>query len=196
MDTISIWSIEYLMGSWQPTIGDPTPMGWYTVVSYYACSLVAFAAAWINKNVERKSFFFWCGAGFLMILLGINKQFDIQSLFTEMGRQMARAQGWMDQRESVQFSFIMVFGISAVSAFLLFSIVMRDLFGRFRLAVSALFFLLGFIIVRAVSIHSFDMIIQFKYLGVKMNWLFELTGIYLIGAAGFKEFIQAKRVKS
>lgn len=191
-----MWSLEYLMGSWQPTIGDPSAMGWFTVGSYYACSLVAFATAVIHKSGEKKSFFFWCGVGFLMVLLGINKQYDIQSLFTEMGRQIARAQGWMDQRESVQFWFIMAFGISALSAFLLFSMVMRRLVGRFRLAVSALFLLLSFIVIRAVSIHSFDMIIQFKYLGVKMNWLFELTGIYVIGAAGFKEFIRAKRVKS
>jgi hypothetical protein len=184
------------MGSWQPTIGDPTVMGWFTVGSYYACSLVAFVAALTDKDVERKSFFFWCGVGFLMILLAVNKQYDIQSLFTEMGRQIARAQGWMDQREIVQFWFIMVFGASATVALLLFSIVMRDLFRRFILAFSGLFFLLAFLVIRAVSIHSFDMIIQFKYLGVKMNWLFELTGIYVTGAAGFKEILQAKRVKS
>jgi hypothetical protein len=184
------------MGQWRPMIGDPTVMGWLIVGSYYACSAVAFVAALTDKDVGKKSFFFWCGVSFLMILLAVNKQYDIQSLFTEMGRQIARAQGWMDQREIVQFWFVMVFGASAAVAFLLFSIVMRGLFGRFTLAFSGLYFLLNFLVIRAVSIHSFDMIIQYDYLGVKMNWLFELTGIGAIGAAGFKEILQAKRVKS
>jgi hypothetical protein len=30
----SLWSLEYLMGRWQPAIGDPSFMGWFTVAAY------------------------------------------------------------------------------------------------------------------------------------------------------------------
>ena len=32
-----------------------------------------------------------------MLLLGINKQLDLQSLFTEVMRDMAHAQGWYNE---------------------------------------------------------------------------------------------------
>lgn len=195
MSDITVFSFEYLMGRWRPTIGDPTFMGWFTVGSYYACAVIALLAALINKNIERRSFFFWSMVCVIMLLLGINKQFNVQSLITEMGRQIARAYGWLDQRGTVQFWLIIVLGSSSAAMLLWFTIAMNELLRRFTLAFTGLLFLISFIIIRAVSLHSFDMVIQSSFLSIKMNWLFELTGIYMVGVAGFKECFQARKRK-
>jgi hypothetical protein len=129
-----------------------------------------------------------------MILLGINKQLDLQSLFTEIGRQIARAQGWMDHRRMVQFWFIVAFGTSAIAAFLSLVRIRRDLFKRFTLAFTGLFFLLCFIVIRAAGFHHFDEMLGFKLFGAKMNWLLELTGIYSISIAGLEEFLHLKKI--
>jgi hypothetical protein len=34
-------------------------------------------------------------------------------------------------------------------------------------------------------------VLDFRPVGVRMNWIFELTGIYMILAAGFRETILA-----
>jgi len=65
-------------------------MGWFTVFSYFACSLAAFFASRAARDAERRAFLFWSAICLLMIFLGINKQLDLQSLFTEVGRQIAR----------------------------------------------------------------------------------------------------------
>ena len=122
-----------------------------------------------------------------MILLGINKQLDLQSLFTEVGRQIARAQGWMDHRGIVQFWFIVTFGTTAMGAFVLVVIIMKDLFRRFALAFTGLFFSLSFIIIRASSFHHFDKMFGLKFFELKINWLLELIGIYLIFLGEFKD---------
>jgi len=128
-----------------------------------------------------------------MILLGINKQLDLQSLFTEIGRQVARAQGWMDQRRIVQFWFIVAFGTTALGGFLLFAIIRRDLFRRFMLAFSGLFFLLSFIVIRAAGFHHFDEMLGFRFFGARMNWVLELTGIYSIVIGEVGEILHLRR---
>jgi uncharacterized membrane protein len=131
-----------------------------------------------------------------MIGLGVNKQVDLQSLLTEVGRQIARAQGWMDKRRIVQVWFIVFFGIAAVAGVLSFSIIMRNWFRRFTLVFIGFFFLTSLIVIRAVSFHHFYEIIQYRFLGAKMNWALELTGIYLIVLAGCKEIFQRRRIRS
>lgn len=195
MNIISFWSLEYLKGQWRPTIGDPSFVGWFTVVSYFACAVLSSILALTNQNTDRRSFLFWCIISLIMILLGINKQLDLQSLFTEIGRQIVRAQGWMDHRRIVQFWFIVAFGTTAIAAFLSLVRIRRDLFRRFTLAFTGLFFLLCFIVIRAAGFHHFDEMLGFRLFGAKMNWLLELTGIYAIVLAAFKEIILLKKVR-
>lgn len=164
-------------------------MGWFTVASYFLCALVVWFLSAGCKEKDEKASSFWFMVGIVMVLLGINKQLDLQSLFTEIGRQIAKAQGWMDQRRIVQAFFIGIVGIGAALFFYWISVRARDLFGRFRLAFVGLFFLLSFIVIRAASFHHFDEVIRFRFHGAKMNWLFELTGIYLVMIAGLKEII-------
>jgi len=128
-----------------------------------------------------------------MILLGVNKQLDLQSLFTEVGRQIAKAQGWMDHRRIVQFWFIVAFGSAAIAAFLLLVGIRPDLFKRFPIAFAGLFFLLCFIVIRAAGFHHFDEMLGFRLFGAKMNWLIELTGIYAIFVAGLLEMVRLKK---
>ena len=182
-------TFEYLIGSWRPQIGDPSFMGWFTVASYFFCAIVAFAATLFIRRDERKAFLFWGMVAIMMIFLGFNKQLDLQSLFTEIGRQVAKKQGWMEQRRWVQFWFIVIFGITAMSGFFFLMVIMRSLFRRFMLAFIGLFFLISFIVIRAASFHHFDQMLWFRVFGAKMNWLMELAGIYAIVIAGIKEMM-------
>ena len=186
-------TFEYLIGSWRPQIGDPTFMGWFTVAAYFLCAIVAFSATFFIRREERKAFLFWGMIAFIMILLGINKQLDLQSLFTEIGRQVAKKQGWMEERRIVQFWFIVGFGATAITGFILFTVVMRNVFRRFRLAFIGLFFLVSFIIIRAASFHHFDEAIHFRIFNTKMNWILELGGIFWVTLAGIKEIIRKRK---
>jgi hypothetical protein len=187
---------DYLMGNWQPSIGDPSFMGWLTVASYFACAMIAWVVALSARHRGGRTFRFWSVICFLMILLGINKQLDLQSLFTEVGRQIAIAQGWMVRRRVVQFWFIVSFGTVTIAAVLSFAFLMQRLFRRFMLAFIGLFFLAGFIVIRAVSFHHVDMMLRHRLFGARMNWVLELTGICLIGIAGYKEIIQMKKTRA
>jgi hypothetical protein len=193
MITASFWSLASLMGDWHPTIGDPSFMGWFTVASYFACAAITLSTAIKNQNAGKNSFLFWSIITVLMVLFGINKQLDLQSLLTEIGRQIARHQGWMDQRRSVQFWFIAFLGTLAIASFLLFIRIMRDALRRCMLAFVGLFFLISFIMIRAVSFHHFYQMLGFSILSVKINWIIELSGIYIIIVAAIIDIYRVKK---
>ncbi len=130
---------------WRPEIGDPTFMGWFTVVAYGVAALLAWRA-WSARR-ER----IWLGTAVLMVLLCVNKQFDLQSLFTDIGREIARHGGWYEDRRLVQKGFVLavlagagVFGGWFVWRF-------REFLAHHKLLVAGLFLLLMFIVVRAIS---------------------------------------------
>jgi hypothetical protein len=181
------WSIDYLMGRWHPTIGDPTFMGWLTVVAYFAGAFLTFMTAYHARVYDRRAFLFWWISGVLLTLLGINKQLDLQSLFTEIGRQVAKEQGWYGQRREFQFGFVEVFTAIALGSFAVLAIKMRTLFRRFALAFTGIFFLVSFIIIRAASFHHVDKVLGTWFLGAKINWILELGGILIIIIAAIKE---------
>ena len=130
-----------------------------------------------------------------MLLLGINKQLDLQSLLTEMGRQVARYQGWMEQRRVVQFGFIACFSTILMAGFVCFCIVMRNLFRRFLLAFTGLFFLLGFIIIRAASFHHIDEVLHSRIWNLKMNWILELGGIFTVWVAAAIDIRRSGKIR-
>jgi len=186
----SIWSLEYLMGRWQPGFHDDHFIGWLITGSYLACAILAFIyATFLNQRENRRAYHFWLAIGILMTLLGINKQLALQMLLTEMGRQVARAQGWYENRHIVQFTFIIIFVTTFSGAFVWFTRSFRDLSRRYLLAFCGLFFLLTFVFIRASAFHHVDELIQFDLHGIRMNWILELAGIYMILLAVLKEFI-------
>ena len=97
--------------NWTPGIGDPSIRGWVTVVLYLACAFVCWRTARKlseqapNRTEELR--IWWC-VSVLFTVLGINKQLDLQTALTELGRIIAQHQGWYAHRQTVQLAFIVV----------------------------------------------------------------------------------------
>lgn len=169
-------------GQWQPGIGDPTLMGWVTVVAYLVAAFLCGNSSLKNK----RDHWFWMTLSAILLLLGINKQLDLQSWLTVVGRQMAIEQGWYQERRQFQFDFIL--GLIAFSfAGLMFLIqAMGKSWKRVRLALLGLIFLLSFIVIRATSFHHIDTLLGWEFAGFRFNWLFELGGISCIAIAAIR----------
>ncbi|MGZ3215376.1 hypothetical protein [Paracoccus sp. T5] len=163
---------------WAPEIGDPNVTGWVTVAVYLVTALLA-AAVWRGTGVGRGRAF-WAVLTLILGFLALNKQLDLQTALTEVGRCLAWSQGWYENRRFVQAGFIGALLVLLVMG--LFS-AMQALRGNLRrnlLALLGLTVLLGFVMVRAVSIHDFDFLISDRSLGVPNNFLFENAGLVLI----------------
>ena len=181
---------------WRPQIGDPSFMGWLTVAAY---ALAAFTAWLAARRAGRApglaggSRGMWLLVTALMVFLCLNKQLDLQSLFTDIGRAISWKQGWYQQRREFQKWFVR--GVLAASfcttAFLVFRY--RGFWRKHFLLSTGLAFLLSFIVIRAISFHHVDVLLKASVAGVKINWFLELTGIALIWLAALLDYCNPRR---
>lgn len=183
---------EGWIGQWSPGIGDPSFTGWLTVAAYVVAAVVCWRARRVAK-AERApapghtAVRFWSVLAVGLGLLGVNKQLDLQTAVTEIGRMLARAQGWYDHRRWVQLAFIgLVVLIVAFACRWLLRAAAGD-FSRLWLAVVGAAVLGAFVAVRASSFHHVDACIWFDLLfGLRVNAVVELGGICCIGTAALR----------
>ena len=172
---------------WSPGIGDPTAMGWITVAVYLAAAAVALVVAIqapFPAASRRRERLFWALLAAMLLALAVNKQLDLQSYLTALGRCLAQHQGWFDRRRFVQEAVIL--GLLVVMALLAVALWrwMRGTLARNGAALAGLVLVLGFVAIRAVGFHHVDALIKLDVMNMRLNWLFELTGPVLISLAG------------
>jgi hypothetical protein len=168
---------------WRPEIGDPTVMGWLTVVAYFLVAALCFHRAREASfpASKRTEVLFWTGLGGLLVFLGINKQLDLQTWLTLLGRRVAIAEGWYDHRRTVQLIFVALISLAAVGSLVFIWRLVRTHAEELWISLAGFVLLLGFVIIRAASFHHVDAMINFDLAGVRMNWLIELGAIAFIG---------------
>ena len=173
-----VFSVLYacVTNRWQPTIGDPTVMGWVTVAAYF----IGASACFVAGNVRMRDGKFWLWLCFLLVCLGINKQFDFQSLLTAIGRCVSQMQGWYEDRRAVQFFFILALGTFCAALLVYTLLRMARRLHRIGIAVLGFGLLLSFVAIRAVSFTHFDAFIGTDFAGIRMNWILEIGGITLV----------------
>lgn len=170
---------------WVPSIGDPTIIGWVTVAVYFIVAVICLKAAF-TSNSEKSIKNFWLFLTFFLIALGINKQLDLQTLFTQIGKSIAIEQGWYKNRRLVQLGFIILIGLIGVTSIALLLKIYKNSTSAIKISLIGYIILFAFILIRASSFHHMD-----TFISIKMNWLLELGGLATIGIGSF-QYSQAK----
>lgn len=167
--------------NWRPGIGDPTIGGWLTVVLYF----LSVWSTWKTGSVvwQRNEFALWRAISLMFIALGINKQLDLQTALTEVGRTLAFEQGWYAHRQIVQIWFIIGIATICLTIALVLLWLVYDTPFPTWLALLGMVIVLAFVLIRAASFHHIDRFIGSRILGLKWNWVLEMGGISIVLAA-------------
>jgi hypothetical protein len=173
-------------------------MGWFTVWAYATGALMAAATALrmgdrAVEGARLKARTLWLLVALLMAFLCVNKQLDLQSLFTDIGRVAAKREGWYGQRRDVQAVFVFCVLGSAAGLVFWMTVKLRVFWSTHTLLLAGLIYTLTFIVVRTVSFHHIDRLLNTHLEGMKMNWLLELTGIALVTAAALLELATTRK---
>lgn len=182
-------------GHWHLGIGDPTPMGWFTVAAYCAAAWVC----WQAHTTQRARALaaarpcLWLLMTIALGLLGINKQLDLQTALTDLGRAFAHRDGWYEQRHAVQAYFIIVVGAAGALGLLGLGWLSRPLSIGRSTAIVGFVFLSMFVLVRASSFHQVDLLLRQPVLGWTSNWILELSGIGLVSLGAIVERRAARK---
>ena len=93
-------------------VHDQGPLAWFVVAGYLIAAFLAFRAGSATAGRERG---FWLATGIVMVLLGINKQLDLQSDLTDFARAAAHSEGWYGWRRDVQGLFLLLMALGAAA---------------------------------------------------------------------------------
>ena len=178
-------------GRWHAGIGDPTFFGWLTVLVYLLAVACCISHANNIKKIGADTKFWFVLAG-LLFLLAINKQLDLQSWFTEIMRDSAKAHGWYENRRPMQIAFIAFLGIGMLITLASLRIFLAHSWRHNKLTWFGIILLCVFIVMRAASFHHLDILIGHKILGLRINVLLEIGALFLIILGTFfnKKFVQ------
>jgi hypothetical protein len=165
--------------NWTPGIGDPTIGGWITVALYALATISCWLTAHRLGTTPREQRIWWSIA-VLFLVLGINKQLDLQSALTEIGRMLAISQGWYTRRGAVQVEFVVAVAVCALVAAATLLIWARKTPLPTWLALAGVTLVIGFVVIRAASFHHIDRFIGTRVLGLRWNWILEMGGIGVV----------------
>ena len=187
---------------WRPGIGDPTPLGWLTVLAYLCVTIICTIYVVRLKQQtdleqQRRQVTIWGLVALLLFLLGINKQLDLQTLLSQIGREIARTQGWYGDRRAVQFIFILL--VTAVGGLSISALAytLRRTLRQHWLTFLGLSVLLLFVVVRAISFHYVDLFLYTNIVGeLKLSSALELGSLILIGTSLFTVLRQQQSDRS
>lgn len=160
-------------------------MGWVIFVGYVAAAYLCFRATRRPASADlgrprAQSRAFWYILAVILIALGLNKQLDLQILLTQFGRQLARTQGWYNERRGFQKMFVECVAILGVAGVVLLGVLVRRALLRQGLALVGLVFLVCLVIIRAASLHQVDAMLGVRLAGLKLHRILELAGIVCI----------------
>jgi hypothetical protein len=158
-------------------------MGWLTVFAYFATSWCCWACArrLRRTGASSREIWVWTLLTVSLAVLGLNKQFDLQTAFTEVGRIVAHRQGWYESRRIVQKVLIVAVGLVAVGGAVTALWLNRGSSRPSQIALAGACLILAFVTVRATSHHRVDRLLRWALLGwFRVNWLLELGGISIV----------------
>lgn len=165
---------------WHLHIGDPGIMGWSIAFFYLATAGICF---WRTRQRSGQHRLFWFLIGLFLVLMGFNKQLDLQTWLIQTAKHISIQYGWYQHRHQMVIGFIAALLLwGALSQAWLYS-VMETLNKYEKLALLGLGILFVFIAARAASFEHMDIFAGGKMLAQRMYWIMEISGIACIAAA-------------
>jgi hypothetical protein len=95
-------------GYWREHAGDNTPMGWFITGLYLAGVGICTLCVKRSRQHALSGTWFWWVCVLALLLLGINKQLDLQMLLADLGRTYARSHAWYSLRKPVQIQAVSI----------------------------------------------------------------------------------------
>ena len=163
-------------------------MGWLTTGLYFVSACLCLRAFVRTRRLpgspaNRRLCFFWCGVGLLLVALGVNKQLDLQTLLTDVGRSAAKSSGWYEQKRGLQLWFVCSVAVLGSMSALGLGLLMRGTLRQTGLACAGVVMLVCFMVLRASSFHHVDYFLCRRLGAARVAHVFELTGIVCVGAS-------------
>src|SRR5437899_2447181 len=91
-----------------PLVGDPTVLGWTTFALYLIAAILSFRAATVSRSREQAAVGqVWSWIALALLVLGLNKQLDLQTLVIQFAAGLARREHVYEYRRTIHALFFL-----------------------------------------------------------------------------------------
>jgi uncharacterized membrane protein len=136
-------------------------------------------------NSDHRQALPWFLFAAALLLLGLNKQLDLQTLFLQTGREIALASGWYGERRCLRTVFVLALGVAVLVLSLTFIWKQRCFFRQHPLTLSGSGLLVFYVLLRAAAIDHVDEAAGLSFDHRRLLAGMELSGILCLAVAGF-----------
>ena len=178
---------------WQPQWDNPDLRGWSVVAAYViaagCCARAAHALRKLEPDAKRDSAV-WLLLALCLLLLGINKQLNLQTLLLALARRAMLAAGWEEKRRLGHLVFSAVLTVAGLALIWRLRSRCRRFFARNRWVFTGVVVLVVFVLIRAASINHI-----FEWAGIQRKdehddkdwtWILEIGGSACLALAAAK----------
>ena len=162
--------------------GDPTILGWTTFAFYLVVAFLCFRnkTRKLEASDSRPANSAWGWHALAYLLLGLNKQLDLQTSINALGRQLTGTIGWYGNRRELQLFFCATVFV-ATGVYLLRNVrgVSRFMRDKPLLAIGDAL-VAAYLLIRTISIeHADERLIGIDLEKIPGLWLLEVGGLAL-----------------
>ncbi len=115
-----------------------------------------------------------------MLVLGINKQLDLQLLLWLAVRSWLRSAGWQEHRQVIQIGSMVAMTCLAGVGLAFFTWLSHGAYRHRKLAIAGVVLTSLFVFIRAVSLHGVDAMLGWNWSGLTLSTVLENAGILLV----------------
>ena len=169
---------------WQTAFDDTAVFGLLITALYFVAFLLSIAVVFVDHaifvNKRRVQSLFWWSIAAFMLLMSINKQLDLQTIFIGLGKSLFLALDLYDVRRDYQRLFSIGF-VLVVALCLIFTFIkLLPVIKKHLLAMVGLLFLVIYIDVRMLAVNRLGQVFDPLGQGIPVERLFEFAGVLLI----------------
>ncbi|MCH2208677.1 MAG: hypothetical protein MK132_22790 [Lentisphaerales bacterium] len=150
---INTASVEF---RWSLQVGDPTVSGWLITAAYIFVGLMSFKVFSGSKGYDLQEYKVWFYLALMFFGLGMNKQLDLQTIISDVGRWVATRLNLMEYRHLFKRAFIFGLFVSLVSFVWYYRIPLKSFIKKYRIVGFGSALVIFFIFARALSFHIFS----------------------------------------
>ena len=186
-----------MIGGLSSIVGDSSLNGWATFLVYLVAAWLCGAnargsAASATTGVRQVALAksrrrFWIVLAITLLLLGLTRQLDLQALAAQMTRGVLHQDGVYEERSGLQIGLIASVGIFGTIGLLIALFSFRRAEASVLVALIGAAALLGFTVIRTISLHDVDQLLHRGVGGpyVQVNNLIEVGVLAVIAGASF-----------
>ncbi len=175
-----LFSKGYQTGYWKDKRGDYSFSGWIITFLYVFCFCVLLVFIFKTSFANTVDRVVWCTICGVILLFAINKQLDLQMLITDIARTAAKEYQFYDVRKPFQIRIISLFASLGFSTFILLLYLLRKSHRSIFLAMGGMICLFSFLVLRLISYHKIEVILNRSIGAFNLFGGIEVFGIFLI----------------